>query len=130
MYITCIINNFMLFYDYFYLYLFIICLYYCLFVVPLLILQPIVTAVDHYYHHSCFVCATCGTSLANQDGFNFEDNQLYCKNCFDQSYGTTCHGCKQNISANDLWVEALDNNWHPQCFVCTVSRVDLSSKCV
>ena len=50
-----------------------------------------------------------------------ENNQLFCKNCFNQSYGTTCRGCQGNIGANDLWVEALEHNWHPQCFVCTVS---------
>ena len=35
--------------------------------------------------------------------------------------GVRCAGCNQTVGANELWVEALDKNWHPHCFVCEVS---------
>ena len=48
---------------------------------------------------------------------------MYFQNCFTETYGVTCSGCGQSISANELWVEALERNWHPQCFVCAVRRI-------
>ena len=42
------------------------------------------------------------------------------QDCFGDAYGASCFGCGQKIGGNELWVEALDHNWHPHCFVCDV----------
>ena len=56
------------------------------------------------------------------DGFNMQDNQLFCGDCFGAAYGATCHGCQGKIGGDELWVEALEHQWHSQCFVCDVSK--------
>ena len=105
-------------------------------------MQPMVNATNRYFHQHCFKCSHCSVSLSSQDGFNMENGNLFCsvcqiiyisfvsifmlKDCYGEMYGATCFACKQKIGANELWVEALDHNWHPQCFVCGVS---ISSTC-
>ena len=51
-----------------------------------------------------------------------EAGQLFCGSCYGESYGATCGGCGQKIGGDQLWVEALDQQWHSQCFTCTVRR--------
>ena len=51
------------------------------------------------------------------------------QNCFTEAYGVSCSGCGQTIGANELWVEALDRNWHPQCFVCGVRETTPTLSC-
>ncbi|XP_019854051.1 PREDICTED: LIM domain-binding protein 3-like [Amphimedon queenslandica] len=82
------------------------------------IVGPMVNATNRYYHQECFRCSRCSCNLSQQDGFNMENGMLFCSNCFTEAYGVSCSGCGQTIGANELWVEALDRNWHPQCFVC------------
>ena len=42
--------------------------------------------------------------------------------CYSDQFGAMCAGCSKAIGGGDLWVEALDKNWHPNCFVCEVSK--------
>ena len=49
-----------------------------------------------------------------------EAGQLLCGDCYGESYGATCGGCGQKIGGDQLWVEALDQQWHQNCFICTV----------
>ena len=82
------------------------------------------TAVGRYWHADHFVCSQCQTKLSGvEGGFHYDEGHLFCPNCFTTSYGVQCFGCKQLIGGNELWVEAMDQNWHPDCFVCTVSTV-------
>ena len=53
-------------------------------------------------------------------GFNMENNLLFCVDCYSSLYGATCFGCSQRIKGDELWVEALEHQWHPSCFVCDV----------
>lgn len=41
---------------------------------------------------------------------------------WNELFTTKCVGCGFPIEAGDRWVEALNNNYHSQCFKCTVSR--------
>ena len=50
-----------------------------------------------------------------------EAGQLFCGGCYGESYGATCAGCETKIGGDQLWVEALDQQWHSHCFTCTVS---------
>ena len=56
------------------------------------------------------------------EGFNMEAGQLFCGGCYGESYGATCGGCGSKIGGDQLWVEALDQQWHSHCFTCTVSK--------
>ena len=51
-----------------------------------------------------------------------EAGQLFCDGCYGESYGATCGGCGSKIGGHQLWVEALDQQWHSHCFTCTVSE--------
>jgi hypothetical protein len=41
---------------------------------------------------------------------------------WNELFTTKCVSCGFPIEAGDRWVEALNNNYHSQCFNCTVSR--------
>ena len=49
-----------------------------------------------------------------------EAGHLFCGSCYGESYGATCGGCGSKIGGDELWVEALDQQWHSHCFTCTV----------
>lgn len=40
---------------------------------------------------------------------------------WDELFTTKCFACGFPVEAGDRWVEALNNNYHSQCFNCTVS---------
>ena len=42
---------------------------------------------------------------------------------WNELFTTKCVSCGFPIEAGDRWVEALNNNYHSQCFNCTVSLV-------
>ena len=57
-----------------------------------------------------------------------ENNMLFCADCFGSVYGATCFGCGQKIGGSELWVEALEHQWHSNCFRCEV-RMDDACMC-
>ena len=65
--------------------------------------------------------STLPLSLSGE-GFNMEAGQLFCGGWYGESYGATCGGCGSKIGGDQLWVEALDQQWHSHCFTCTVSE--------
>ena len=38
-----------------------------------------------------------------------------------EMFQTKCYGCEFPIEPGDRWVEALNQNWHTECFNCSVS---------
>lgn len=40
---------------------------------------------------------------------------------WNELFTTKCFACGFPVEAGDRWVEALNNNYHSQCFNCTVS---------
>lgn len=44
---------------------------------------------------------------------------------WNELFTTKCFSCGFPIEAGDRWVEALNNNYHSQCFSCTVSKQKL-----
>lgn len=38
-------------------------------------------------------------------------------------FQTKCYGCQFPIEPGDRWVEALSQNWHSECFNCSVSEI-------
>ena len=49
-----------------------------------------------------------------------EAGHLFCGSCYGESYGATCGGCGSKIGGDELWVGALDQQWHSHFFTCTV----------
>lgn len=43
---------------------------------------------------------------------------------WNELFTTKCFACGFPIEAGDRWVEALNNNYHSQCFNCSVSNRD------
>ena len=43
---------------------------------------------------------------------------------WNELFTTKCVSCGFPIEAGDRWVEALNNNYHSQCFNCTVSHIE------
>ena len=86
----------------------------------------VVYALTHV-HVCMFVLKPLPPSLSpslslSGEGFNMEAGQLFCGGCYGESYGATCGGCGSKIGGDQLWVEALDQQWHSHCFTCTVSE--------
>jgi hypothetical protein len=48
------------------------------------------------------------------------DGQAYCEKDYLRKFGQKCMGCGEYITTGEF-VNALDGDWHRDCFVCTVS---------
>ena len=106
-----------------------------------ILFQNCLKALGTNFHPECFSCAYCGKILANLP-FYLEDGLPYCEegedgkqlrlhdimkiHIFDfisdwnELFTTKCIACGFPIEAGDRWVEALNSNYHSQCFNCTV----------
>jgi len=82
-----------------------------------------------HFHDTCLVCCTCGTSLASV-GIAEHDNKMFCENCFGSKHGKLCAGCGTLLKQQGI--QALDVEWHPNCFKCQVCNkaLDPGSKFV
>ncbi|KAG8187776.1 hypothetical protein JTE90_018775 [Oedothorax gibbosus] len=78
---------------------------------------PFVVALGKSWCPDHFLCANnrCQTSLVNI-GFVEDRGQLYCENCYEIHLAPTCSKCASRIKGDCL--NALDKQWHPNCFVC------------
>ena len=65
----------------------------------------------------------CAIPVCEKDCTRNEANSdlPYCEEYWNELYTTKCVMCGFPIEAGDRWVEALNNNYHSQCFNCTVS---------
>ncbi|CAD6208336.1 GSCOCG00003342001-RA-CDS, partial [Cotesia congregata] len=76
-------------------------------------------AIGKSYHPDCFSCAYCGKIFGNSPFF-LEEGLPYCEADWNELFTTKCFACGFPVEAGDRWVEALNNNYHSQCFNCTV----------
>uniref|UniRef100_A0A8C1PTD2 LIM zinc-binding domain-containing protein n=1 Tax=Cyprinus carpio TaxID=7962 RepID=A0A8C1PTD2_CYPCA len=83
------------------------------------ILNKMVTALDKNWHPECFSCVKCSSTFGDE-GFHDREGKQYCQKCFLALFASHCQGCSQPIMEN--YISALSALWHPQCFVCRVSR--------
>lgn len=84
-------------------------------------------ALDKQWHPNCFVCAYCHKPFGNSS-FYMEDGRPYCEKDWNELFTTKCVGCGFPIEAGDRWVEALNNNYHSQCFRCTICNKGLEGQ--
>ncbi|XP_049643858.1 thyroid receptor-interacting protein 6 [Suncus etruscus] len=75
-----------------------------------------VVALDHVFHVSCFVCATCGAQLRGQHFYAVE-RRAYCEHCYVATL-EKCSTCSQPIL--DRILRAMGKAYHPGCFTCVV----------
>jgi PDZ and LIM domain protein 5/6/7 len=78
-------------------------------------------AIGKKFHPECFKCTYCGKLFGNSPFF-LEEGEAYCEADWNELFTTKCFACGFPVEAGDRWVEALNNNYHSQCFNCTVSR--------
>ncbi|RWS24129.1 PDZ and LIM domain protein Zasp-like isoform X8 [Leptotrombidium deliense] len=84
-------------------------------------------ALERQWHPECFSCAYCKKPFGNSS-FYLEDGSPYCEKDWNDLFTTKCVGCNFPIEAGDRWVEALNNNYHSQCFKCTVCHKNLEGQ--
>jgi len=84
-------------------------------------------AMGKNFHPECFACAYCGKIFANSP-FYLEDGLPYCEEDWNELFTTKCISCGFPIEAGDRWVEALNNNYHSQCFNCTLCKENMEGK--
>lgn len=76
----------------------------------------VVTAKDKNFHVEHFNCQTCATSLAGIPYIE-RDEMFYCEKDYHAAFSPTCGAC--GLTLQGPYVQALDQCWHQECFVCT-----------
>ncbi|RVE40607.1 hypothetical protein evm_014743 [Chilo suppressalis] len=84
-------------------------------------------AIGKHFHPECFNCVYCGKLFGNNPFF-LEDGLPYCEADWNELFTTKCYACGFPVEAGDRWVEALNNNYHSQCFNCTVCKKNLEGQ--
>ncbi|CAG9771182.1 unnamed protein product [Ceutorhynchus assimilis] len=84
-------------------------------------------AIGKNFHPECFNCVYCGKLFGNNPFF-LEDGNPYCDADWNELFTTKCFACGFPVEAGDRWVEALNNNYHSQCFNCTMCKKNLEGQ--
>ncbi|XP_024880293.1 PDZ and LIM domain protein Zasp isoform X8 [Temnothorax curvispinosus] len=84
-------------------------------------------AIGKHFHPECFNCAYCGKLFGNSPFF-LEEGLPYCEADWNELFTTKCFACGFPVEAGDRWVEALNNNYHSQCFNCTMCKKNLEGQ--
>ncbi|RZC34712.1 PDZ and LIM domain protein Zasp, partial [Asbolus verrucosus] len=84
-------------------------------------------AIGKNFHPECFSCVYCGKLFGNSPFF-LEDGSPYCEADWNELFTTKCFACGFPVEAGDRWVEALNNNYHSQCFNCTMCKKNLEGQ--
>jgi hypothetical protein len=91
------------------------------------IMRECVNALKDTYHPECFLCVQCGRQIG-QGAFHLEDGKTYCEKDWQAMFQTKCYGCQFPIEPGDRWVEALNENWHSECFNCSTCQSNLEGQ--
>ncbi|XP_030560043.1 PDZ and LIM domain protein Zasp [Drosophila novamexicana] len=84
-------------------------------------------AIGKHFHPECFTCGQCGKIFGNTPFF-LEDGNAYCEADWNELFTTKCFACGFPVEAGDRWVEALNHNYHSQCFNCTFCKQNLEGQ--
>ncbi|XP_046817874.1 uncharacterized protein LOC124423764 isoform X4 [Vespa crabro] len=84
-------------------------------------------AIGKHFHPECFNCSYCGKLFGNSPFF-LEEGLPYCEADWNELFTTKCFACGFPVEAGDRWVEALNNNYHSQCFNCTMCKKNLEGQ--
>lgn len=69
------------------------------------------------WHEEHFTCTVCKSPLAGKQ-FMEQGGNPYCERDFYEAFAPKCHFCQKPIM--EQVVNALDKEWHPDCFKCSV----------
>ena len=69
----------------------------------------------HQFFFQHFVCSHCREELGTQSFFE-RDGKSFCEKDYHKLFSPRCGRCNEAIL--DKCVSALDQTWHPDCFVC------------
>lgn len=81
-------------------------------------------ALGRQWHPTCFVCQHCRQPFGNSS-FYLEDNKPYCQRDWNLLFTSKCYSCSYPIEAGDKWIEALERNYHSNCFSCSSCQAKL-----
>jgi len=91
------------------------------------IIGEVVNAMKNTFHMGCFLCCQCHQPIGT-GSFHNEDGKIYCPKDWAAMFQTKCYGCQFPIEPGDRWVEALNQNWHSECFNCSTCQVNLEGQ--
>ncbi|KAF6019020.1 PDLIM5 [Bugula neritina] len=91
------------------------------------IIGDTINALEKTWHPNCFVCEECGEAISS-GAFHVEQGRPYCMKDWQRLFQTKCSGCTFPVEPGDKWIEALGANWHSECFVCGVCKIQLEGK--
>ncbi|DAZ99334.1 TPA: hypothetical protein N0F65_005185 [Lagenidium giganteum] len=81
-------------------------------------------ALEKFFHYECFKCSHCQKVIAEDDGYAEKDGMAFHQGCYQVRFGKKCCRCKQVLKGKV--VKALDQLYHPDCFVCFTCSSSLS----
>ncbi|CAG7718272.1 unnamed protein product [Allacma fusca] len=84
-------------------------------------------ALGQHFHPTCFSCSHCHVCFGNNP-FYLEDGKPFCEKDWNELFTTKCYACGFPIEAGDRWVEALNQNYHSQCFNCSACKKNLEGQ--
>ncbi|PNS19946.1 hypothetical protein CAC42_7913 [Sphaceloma murrayae] len=77
----------------------------------------VVVACGAEWHVGHFFCAQCGDPFDSTTPFVEKEGYAWCLGCHTHRYSPKCKKCRKPIT--DVVVNALDNDWHGDCFCCS-----------
>ncbi|XP_038060084.1 LIM domain-binding protein 3-like isoform X3 [Patiria miniata] len=77
-----------------------------------------VQAMGSQYHSDCFVCHHCKDPITGTS-FHISEGKPYCKRDYQKLFSVRCAACNYPVEPGDAWVEALNKQWHSNCFTCS-----------
>ena len=80
------------------------------------IVENFISALDAYFHPSCFVCVECGVAFNATSFYEYQD-MPYCELHYHLKRGSLCNSCSQPI--NGRCITALNKKYHPEHFNCS-----------
>lgn len=84
----------------------------------MLYIQQAISALGKHYHEGHFCCTACKEPFGDHSAFMVHEDKPYCQEDYMKICGKKCSGCGQYMSGE--YINALDQEWHKSCFVCTV----------
>ncbi|XP_071837962.1 LIM and senescent cell antigen-like-containing domain protein 1 isoform X1 [Apostichopus japonicus] len=85
--------------------------------------ERIVNSGGECWHEDCFVCAQCFQPFPEGTFFEFEGRK-YCEHDFNMLFAPCCGKCKEFVIGRVI--KAMNNNWHPACFLCQLCGTQLA----
>jgi len=86
----------------------------------------VLTAMGKKFHKDCFVCTECKQSLQGQQ-FYEKNGKPFCQKDFESLRGAVCAKCNKTIGAGQKVLQAMDKEWHTDCFKCDKCKGDVGS---